>query len=245
MTDEEKKAAEAAEAEAKAKATAAAGGGEPSQNNNADTEAALKVERERREKAERELEETRKKAREASEKRKHEREAAGLSPEDEDDKPLTRRETEQLLSERETKVRKEMLEDRALLKAQELSLGNETEATLILETWKNRTLAGTLEEQIEEAHAIATRKRMKAQNEELKRALAGEESVVTDGANPQRKPAGGASPVLSAEAKSVLVGYTWDVARNAYRKKIAGGRKILFVAKDLKKSWAEDAPKEA
>ena len=39
----------------------------------------------------------------------------------------------------------------------------------------------------------------------------------------------------------VLTGYVWDKAKQAYKKTIAGGKKIFYVSKDLKNRWTENA----
>ena len=234
MTEEEKAAAEAEAKEAEAK-VAAEGEKAPLQNN-ADIEAALKSERERREKAESELEETRRKAKERIEKKRQEGQEGN-------DEPLTRDSLRQVLDEERETVRKEMREERVRELAKKLSK-SDSEVELVIEVWKNRTLAGTLDEQIEEAFAIATHKRTQAQNSELKRALGSKDGIITDGSNTQRKPLQGNAPELPANDKQAVAGMIWDNARGAYRKIIAGGRKVFFVSKDLKRRWTEDAPKK-
>jgi len=238
MTEEEKVAAEAkTKEEAEAKAKAESEGQNSSSQNNTDIEAALKAERERREKAERDLEATRQKARERIEEKKR------IEGQSSNDEPLTRESMRALLDEEREAVRKEMRMEHVREIATKLSK-SDSEAELVVEVWKNRTLAGTLDEQIEEAYAIATHKKVLAQANELKRALANKNGVVTDGANAQRKPMAGEAPELPVADKSVVTGMVWDNARGAYRKIIAGGTKVFFVSKDLKKRWVEDAPKK-
>lgn len=232
MTDDEKKAAEQAEAEAKAKAEA----------DNTDVKAleeALQAERTKREQAEKDLAETRRKAKERfDEKRK--KEEIGEDDFEGEDKPLTSKEAEKLFEKREEKIRKEMREEQANEMAGKLAESN-SEAQLIMEVWKNRTLSGTLKEQIEEAHAIATYKRTQKHNEELKRALAGKDGENNDGSNAQRKPAAGSEPKLNPTDKTVIAGMVWDNSKQAYKKTIAGGTKIFYVSRDLKKRWTENA----
>ena len=257
MTEEEKKAAQ--EAEAKAKADAEQAEFEASLESLSDEEKtqkitekeaekeaksdtgleeALKSERLRREKAENALDETRRKSKEAYEKRKKEREEQGLD--EEDDKPLTREEMRIMLDEEREIAHKETQEARA----QELAKGiaeSPLEAELTLEIWKSRKLAGTLNEQMKEAHAIATYQRREAQNRELKRALMGKEGETNDNLNTQRKPAPGKEPYINPADKIVLAGYVWDEVKKAYKKTIAEGKKILYVSRDLKKRWIENA----
>lgn len=230
MTDEEKKAAEeAAKAEAEAKAAEA--------GNTEALEQALKDERTKREQAEKDLEETRRKAKERIEAKRKKEEEGDIEDED---KPLTSKEAEMLFEKREEKIRKEMREEKASELANKLA-ESEPEASLIMEVWKNRTLSGTLKEQIEEAHAIASYKRTQKQNEELKRALAGQDGENNDSSNPQRKPAAGSEPKLNPVDKKVIAGMVWDDKKQAYKKTIAGGRKIFYVSRNLAKRWTEDA----
>jgi len=161
---------------------------------------------------------------------------------DDDEKPLTRKEAEAIFAAREDKIRKETREEQAIDLARSLT-GNPKQADLVLEIWRNRRLSGTLSQQLEEANAIAESKVLKAKNAELKRALLGKDTKETSGENAQRKPADKA-PNVNPTDKQVLAGFVWDNAKGAYRKTIAGGRKVLFVARDLKKRWTEDAPKK-
>jgi len=233
MTEEEKKAAEEAEAEAKAEANNAEDEGKKA------IEEALKIETEKRIKAENDLKERDRKAKEAFLERERKRKEAEENgdEEDEEDKPLTKKNVNKILEEREEKIRKEMREEQAIELAKKMT-ESDLEANLVMEIWKNRTLSGTLNEQIEEAHAIATYKRSQKQNEELKRALMGKDGENNDGFNAQRKPANKGEPNVNATDKTVLSG-TWDGTKNAYKKTIAGGKKIFYVSRDLKKRWVE------
>src|SRR3990167_4253127 len=129
-----------------------------------------------------EAEKTKNKAKERFDEKK------GEADESEEDKPLTKKELTKLLSDRDDQIRKETREEQANDIAKELS-ESPKEAELILTVWKNRRLAGTLREQLNEARAIAISKRLNAKNNELLRALAGKEGLETSGENAQRKPA--------------------------------------------------------
>lgn len=202
---------------------------------NTEVEEELRVEREKRVEAERKFEETRQKAKEAFEKRQKERDESG------DDKPLTEDAVRRMLEEGQETTRKEMREEQALEIAKRLS-ESETEARLVIEVWKNRKLQGTLAEQIEEAHAISASKRIKAQNEELKRAISGD--ATGDGLNAQRKPAQAGEPKIDVNDKSVLAEMVWDNAKGAYKKVIAGGTRMFYVSRDLKRRWTEQIGKK-
>lgn len=252
MTEEEKKAAQEAEqAEFEAsleelsddeKAEKIA---EREAKNNAepDIEEALKIERARREKAEADLNETRQKAKERFEKSRKEKEVGSGDEGDGDKKPLTKTELREMFDEERETVRKELRVEQAREIANSLAGNNPMKADLILETWKNRNLVGTLHEQMEEAQAIAFRKRTLGENEELKRALANKNGMTNDGANMQRKPMLTQEPKLNPVDKTALAGYTWDSSKNAYKKVIAKGTKVFYVARDLKKRWVENISK--
>lgn len=181
------------------------------------------------------------KRRSSAKERFEEKEEKDKGKDDEDDKPLTKKQLAEFLEARDDKIRKETREEQAIDIANELT-DNPKEASLILSVWKNRRLVGSLREQLAEAQAIALSKRTMAKNAELKRALAGKEGIETSGENAQRKPAPRDAQKLSATDKSVLTGFTFDNTKRAYKKTIAGGRKILFVSEDLKTRWTENAP---
>ena len=207
---------------------------EAKRQHNTDIEEALKEERKKREEAERKLEETRQKAKERIEKKRQEEEFEG------GETPITLKDIKSIFEEERDLIRKETREERAKDIAGNLS-ESEAETNLILEVWKNRTLVGSLEEQIKEAHAIATYSQTKKMNSELKRSLEGKGGVSKENLNAQRKPDEGGEPKIDPLNKTVLTGYVWDKAKQAYKKTIAGGKKIFYVSKDLKKRWTENA----
>lgn len=249
MDDEAKKAAEAAEFEKTLEGlpeedkTKKREERQKAHSQNADVEADLKRERDLRTKAESELAETRRKAREAAEERRKKREAEGLLPDEGADKPLTKAEAEQFMIEREERIRKEMREERVRETAKKLT-ESDSEAELVVEIWKNRTLAGTIEEQIAEAHSIALGRKLRAQNAELQRAIASGGSVVTDALSGQRTPPPKGPTNVADTDKTVLQGMTWDAGKRRYWKKLQGTNKIFCVSEDLKKRWREDAPSQ-
>ena len=227
MTEEEKKAAEQAEAEAKAQQEAefeasleGLSDEEKAQkrtenegknlNNDTETKKALEAERKRREEAERKLDETRQKARERLEaKRKKEEEDDDFD--DGEDKPLTRRELQEVLAQNREETLKESRLESAKKLARELSESDD-EAELTFEVWRNRTLPGTLTEQISEAHAIANSKKLAATNSELQRSLLNKDRVNRDGSSSQRKPAPAKEPYLNPVEKNVVAGVTLGAA---------------------------------
>lgn len=198
----------------------------------------LEAERQKRKDAEEKFEETRRKSKERWEQRKREAEERGETIEDE---PLTRQSFQEMLDEEREKTRKETRSEHANEIAYKLANGNSQRAELIVEIWKNRTLSGSLEEQLSEANAIISFKETTKMNNELKRALNSKQDVSNDNLNAQRKPSQDGEPKINPIDKTVLAGYTWDNARKAYKKLIAGGTKFMFVTSDLKKRWVENA----
>lgn len=149
---------------------------------------------------------------------------------DDEDKPVTRREMADLLDRNTQKTRKEMQATIIAETAKKIA-ENPTEAALIIEIHKNRTFpAGMpLEEQLEEAQAIANRKRTAQQNAELKRALQGKENAGDDAAGTHRDGAPSGTPHMnSADSRAILAaGYKWDGRTKLFVKQLAGGKKLL------------------
>lgn len=239
MTEEEKKAAElakAAEAE-KAKAERDAESDEDKAKREAEEarvkqiEADLALEKERREKAEKALADAAFKTRQA--KRDEEEEE-----EETEDKPLTQKDLLRVLDEREARSEKKFQETEANRIAEKLS-SSEAEKSLLVETWKNRTLQGSLEEQMEEALAIINRKRIVAQNAELKRALLSKETAGKGSADAERESPGAGEPKISAFDQSAIkmAGMVWDSTKRLYKKPLMGGKLHLYYDPKTQKRW--------
>ena len=149
---------------------------------------------------------------------------------DEDDKPVTKRDMQAMLDRNTQKTRKEM---QATIIAETVKkiADSPTEAELIIEIHKNRTFPEgmPLEEQLEEAQAIANRKRTAQQNAELKRALQGKENASDDAAGTHRDGAPSATPHMnSVDSRAILAaGYVWDGKTKLFIKQLNGGKKIL------------------
>ncbi len=236
MTEEEKKAATAkAEAEKAEKEKADAEANADAENESeeesddahsqeTDFEERLKEEKQRADAAEAKLNETRKKAREkALEREEKRKEAAGESEEEnEEEKPLTASELQAMLEQDRQKTTKELQADRIREIAGELA-GSEAEASLIVEIHKNRTFPNSLslKEQLEEAHAIANRKKLVSKNAELARALRSKGSAGHDSAGEHRDGLQGTEPKLPPT--SPLKQYTFDKGSGHYFKKLKSG----------------------
>lgn len=251
MTDEEKKIAETVKAmatgdEPATKDTDAdepeVGGDEPATTDEPaedltkeDYADMLKKEREAREKAEKEIADKAFQAREAKRKKKED-------DDEDEDKPLTKRELQDLLSSERQATQKTLAEREIKAIAEKMS-GSEGETALIVEIHKNRTFPPhlTLQEQVEEAYAIANRKKLIVQNKELTRALKSKEtstkSVATD-----TKPT---SPVAEGklsnqDARAIKdSGMIWDGVKRAYKKPLGDGKTFYFYDPKSKRRWKE------
>jgi hypothetical protein len=251
MTKEEQqiKADLAKAEEEKAKALAEGGADEGNDDEGAgdgedkpDYEAELKIERERREAAEKAAADNAFKLRE--ERRKKAEESGGGGNDDEgEDKPLTAKQLQEVLERDRQQNRKEMQADAIQDKAKKLA-SSDAEASLIVEIHKNRTFpAGmSLEEQVEESWAIANRKRFGQKEAELKRALRGKETAQDSAAGTYREPSAAGEPKMPPQDRAALVqaGFKWDGAKGAYKKPLPRGG-FLYNNPRTKKTWREAA----
>jgi len=191
-----------------------------------DYESLLKAEREAREKAEQALAD--KRFKDSERKRKGDDDQDGEEDEsDEDDKPLTRKDLQNLLARERQVTQKELQADSIVKIATELS-DSEPEAKLVAEIYKNRTWPAhlSLREQLEEAHAIANRRKLQSTNSELRRALKAKSVASNDAASSHKDPLAGTAPKLSTNdaASYTRAGFTFDTARKIYRKKLPNGK---------------------
>lgn len=202
---------------------------EETETDSIDYEAELKAEKERREKAEQAAADAAFKLREK--KRKDKDEPEEEDEEDIKDKPLTGKQLQAILAKEREQTRKELLSEAIKDKALKLA-SSESEANLIVEIHKNRTWPESvpLEEQLEEAQAIANRKKLKVQNEELKRALRGKEGTTDTAADTHRDAPKGSEPKMSAaDVKAIKsAGFDWDGSSRLYVKKLNGGKKLVY-----------------
>ena len=191
----------------------------------------LAKERERREKAEKALAEKAFKHREV--KRKEE----GEEKEEEEEKPLTASQLTKILAEERQATQKEILSSQIKEKAKALST-SDAEANLIYEIHKNRTFPSylSLDEQLEEAYAIANRKKLMAQNEELRRSLRSRETKKKDGSGSYKELPKPGEPKLAAHDRAVMKEFAWD--GKYFTKKLSTG-KTLYKDWKTKKTWVK------
>jgi hypothetical protein len=159
---------------------------------------------------------------------------------DEEDKPLTKKDLNSILSADREASRKEFLSSQIKDKATKLA-SSEDEADLIVEIHKNRTFPSnlSLDEQLEEACAIANRKSILAKNAELKRALNSKETRENSAAGTVRDESLAKETKLSPQDAQAIkdAGFVWDGVKRLYKKSLAGGKKHLFYDPKLKKRW--------
>lgn len=208
--------------------------------NKPDYEAELKAERERRESAEKAAADSAFKLRE--EKRKKAEGNDGVN--DDEDKPLTSRQLQDILEQERQKTRKEFQSELITEKARKLA-GSDAEASLIVEIHKNRTFPQglSLDEQIEEAYAIANRKTLIQKNAELQRALRGKETASDRSGDTYRESAAAGEPKLPPQDRTALLqaGFSWDGVKRAYKKPLNGGKMFLYNDPRNKRTWREKA----
>jgi hypothetical protein len=173
------------------------------------------------------------KAKEAFEKRKEKREHGEDEFEDDEDKPITKKDLLSILQQQQSGFLRETHADKIVSIAGELA-ESDKEAQYIIALHKNRTFPQdlSLKEQLEECHAIATRKKLLATNSELARSLKAKSSVVTNSATTHRDPMKGTAPKMSAsdEASYKRAGFIYDSKTRQWKKKLGKG----FLIKDPK-----------
>jgi len=189
----------------------------------------LEIERKRREDAEKLLADRRYRSKHG---KKVDEDNDDDQDDDEDDKPLTRREAAALFEKQRLESQKEGQAERVMEVAMELAESKE-EAELIAEIHKNRQFPTylTVREQVEEAHAIANRKRDASKTSELKRALKAKEGVSKDSAGTYRDGQEGTKPKLTPQddASYKRAGFAYEPKDKVWKKKLPNGK---FLIKD-------------
>ena len=227
MTDEEKKAAEEAAAE----------------------EARQKAEAEQKDPLEPDYEEITRKAEEAEkaaadlafklreEKRKN-KVVPTVPATDPEDKPLTKRELEDILANERKENLKISQESRALEVARKLTT-SEAAAKAAVAYWKTRIVpTGDIEEDISGAIGMMEHKKVVAQNAELARALQARDGVTNVVLETHMDSPPGSEPQLAPDIKASLnrAGYTYDAKARVYKKKLPSGKFLIKDPRNLKQS---------
>ncbi len=186
-----------------------------------DYKAEHEKEKERADAAEKALANDRYKSAEA--KRKEE-----TTEEEEEDKPLTKSEYQAERAKDRQILQKQLQKQEAQAIVKGLT-DNVDEQNYVLEIHKNRIFPEnlSLQEQLEESHAIANRKKWKGERDEAMRKAKGDEGANTDASVATRKPPASkvGEPSMSAEDKKVLIGkgWKWNTTNRRYEKTTASG----------------------
>lgn len=177
------------------------------------------------------------KAREAFKKREAKRKEEEFEEEDEEDeenKPLTKKDFEQMLAKERHLIHREVYADRTEEIAKEIA-SSDAEARLIVEIHKNRVFPDnlSLRDQLEEAQAIANRKRLVSEKSELARALKSKETTSKNFASSYQEGLPSPAPKISKdlEASMKRAGFVYDNKQKVWKKKLPSGK---FLIKDTK-----------
>lgn len=182
------------------------------------------------------------KAKEAFKKRQEKRVEHVSEPEEGDDepdedKPLTRKEMDAYLARRTQEIVAEANAERI----QEIATSiaeSQGEARYIMEIHKNRVFPEgmSMREQLEEARAIATAKRLAAKNVELARKVNSKETASKDTSTGIQETTS-SEPKLSADHKVSLrnAGFSYDNTLKTYVKALPNGKKMYFDPKTGRK----------
>lgn len=173
--------------------------------------------------------------------RKQKKSNEGMEDEERDDsesdKPLTMAEVQKLLDERESKLSRQFSVKEATQIATSLTT-NEDEAQYAVALWEHVSLPfDTMQEQMEFIVSGLNAKRILAQNNELKRALQGKNSVNKNTATTVRDPLSSGQPKINPQIAAALknTGYTYNSTQKVYSKKLAGGKTLYNDGKG--KTW--------
>lgn len=179
-------------------------------------------EKERADAAERALADDRYKASEA--KRKVEEDTT----EEEEKEPLTKKDYEAGRAKDRQENQKQIQKAQAQTIVEKLT-DNADEQEYVLEIHKNRIFPEhlSLQDQLEESHAIANKDKWKGERDEALRKAKGDKGVNDDAAGAHRKPPASQAgePSMSAEDKQMLVnkGWKWNTTNKRYEKTTSSG----------------------
>lgn len=197
-------------------------------DNTTDYKALALKEKEAREKAEKALAE--KRFIDANRKRKAKEDGEDDNDDEDEDKPITSRDLQRILAENSQQTEKRLMAVQIKDIATDLADSPE-EAEAIIEIHANRTFPAhlPLSEQLEEAYAIANRKKLISTNSELKRALKSKRTASKDSAGTHRDPMEGTAPRMSAgdTAAYKRAGFTFDTKDGLWKRKLPSGKFLI------------------
>jgi hypothetical protein len=172
------------------------------------------------------------KAKEAFRKRQEKRQEETEDTNDDgesEDKPMTRKDIDEYLARKTQMIVAEANAERITEIANELA-DTEGEARFIMEIHKNRIFPEgmTLRDQLSEARAIASYKRMSAKNAELARKVISKETASKD-ISTGTQESNTSEPKVSADLKASLTnaGFLYDNTHKTYVKTLPNGKKMF------------------
>lgn len=158
-----------------------------------------------------------------------------------DDKPLTRKEFNELLARERQQITNEARKEQITEIAGTLA-DSEKEREFIIAIHANRVFPSDmpLKDQLLEAHFIANGRRLAAKNQEVVRALKSKDSAGKDTATVVRDGSTAPVPKLAADVAASLkrAGYTYDPSLKIYKKPLAGG-KFMYNDPRTKRTWVK------
>lgn len=151
-------------------------------------------------------------------------------PEDDSARPVTRKELEDIIAKERQAAYSTAYADRITELSEELG-ETPQEAELIRTIHANRVFPADmpLRDQLSEAHAIASYKRMQARNGELARAVLSQQTATRSTATTHRDPQAAAEPTLAPDVQASLkrAGYTFNSMNRRYEKKLPNGKTLV------------------
>jgi hypothetical protein len=179
------------------------------------------------------------KARERFEKKQTEPVADDEPDEEDEDRPMTRREAREFLAQQSHQTLIESNTERITDYSNEIS-DSDAQAEYVRTIHANRVWPAntSLREQIAESFAIADYKRVQSKNAELARTVRSQDTASHDSAVTHRDPQTGVAPKLDADMSASLkrAGYTFNNQNRRYEKPLPNGK--LLVTTDGKNPTA-------
>jgi hypothetical protein len=144
---------------------------------------------------------------------------------------MSREDIERLVAERTQQVLAQANEDRIVDLSEKLA-DSPKEAELVREIHRNRVfpVGMSLQDQLVEAHAIATAKRIQAKNVELGRKLQSTSTASRNTATTQRDPQASPAPKIASDLAASMraAGYTHNPQLKRYEKKLPNGKILVL-----------------
>ena len=178
-----------------------------------------------------ELTDAKKKAEDALAKKAFdEREAKRKEEGAQDEKPLTKKELDEALTQQSQLVQKSLQQQEISQKIKGLTT-SDTEANLVLEILNTRTFPShfTLDQQIRESIAIANADKLVGERDEAFRALRAKETAEMGGQSHHDPIKSSTEPTMKPQDKEAIQrsGFVWNTANKRYEKKLPNGKIMI------------------